>query len=314
MGTLCVSKCACTTKILAEDLTLKIIDSITISRLSFNEFAEIALNFEEKIRVLTASSNRIDSASEASGHSTTLTLSIERKLSFNLIQIQESEIPRNDLSPRVLFPILKSPSLLRLEKKTNNCMSTKERNIKAHLSLLIQEHLLSKDLTFKPFNDAILPNLNKAALTDYKLLFLSWAIGFLTGQKSCSMQKISPKYVFLNFIYQVYGEKPTKSNIKEFIRSFLIYNIITFNREICKVYKKMLGTLVDGTYINIEFLQSFIDLSREVYNFRLLEAISLKFETVYDFDSENFQIKDEKLFSTLICTKTLREYIIRDFK
>lgn len=199
-----------------------------------------------------------------------------------------------------------------------------DSNLKTYLSFYIQEHFMDSNSLWGSLHSAILPDLTKVKIKNYKLLVMSWAIGFLTDPDNLENLKMQPQTILFGLMNQIYGSNFTKANIKEFLSTYLIFNTITLNDCISKVFKSKFSTVINGMFINVEFLQSLDFITKEVFNSKIINTVTSKLQSLiidnreekgtFHYSQDAFDIKEREVFNTLICTKSLRKYIYDSYK
>lgn len=348
---------------IAEETILQILGSLRINQMSYQEFMAIMNDFcERTIRTEDSDEDTIENNGsnivliddqECKVEQENVKISSKRrnqsKDESKVVSVKSKDTSTNLHYPKLktktntnllTFKIHEKQSSTRVNNYKSNLrdgnkghsrlltinfssVTVTDSNLKTYLSFYIQEHFMGSNSLWGSFHSAVLPDLNKIKIKNYKLLVMSWAIGFLTDPDNKDT-KLQPQEILFGLMNQVYGSNFTKANIKEFLSTYLIYNTITLNYCVSKVFKGKFSSVVNSTFISVEFLQSFDFVIKEVFNSKIINTVTSKLQSLiidnreekgtFHYSRDAFAIKEKEVFNTLICTKSLRKYIYDSYK
>lgn len=335
---------------ITEEVIQQIIDSTKIIQMSCQEFAEIMnylsdkiLESEDPISKLILIEDQEKNSNQTKARASSLLFFRERanalscsndstellqpkikaKTNTNILNLDLNYNHSNVQTSKKLsnFKAKYNPNQRKLTINFSSIKLTNS-NLKTYLSFYIQEHFMDSSSVWSSFHSALLTDMNKANFNNYKLLVMSWAIGYLTDPHNQANQGRSQKAIFFELLLQVYDKGISLKNINEFLKAHVISSTIVLNDCVSKVFKSKFSTLVNGMFVNVELLQSFDRLNSEIFTLKTIDLVTEKLQSLViekrlQNDSpapKTFTVENEELFNTLICTKSLRKYICESFQ
>lgn len=268
-------------------------------------FAQTQKNLKEfyKINVITEKSDVNSSVCSKFSEKTSKSSSKSKEY---LIVNTNNVIDKCNVDTNETYDLITEENIITYPK-TNNTVYTNDNDFKSLIEPYVIENLIDRRSIFIEIQELLLPNYKDITVENYKLIFLSWAIGFLNYEN-----KEEKRFeIFLDALIIIYGHKPNLDNVKELIDRYVYDTTMWTNNQIFKFSNSNKNHFINGYYIDVELINSLEQLNIKPINKRKLDVICnrmLNLITISCTDS-SIIINDEIELSKLLNIYYLRETI-----